>query len=106
MKNQDKDRTMYEDEGLELLMLGYLVNDDGLWNPNEREREPEEPEELEELPKKRRWWVRPWIGVKDNEECNTMYKLLLEVSQVGRLEAWKHAATIQKTYIKSCVKIM
>lgn len=70
---------MYEDEGLELLLLGYIVSDDGLWDPGEREQETEEP------PKKKRVRVRPWIGCRDDEECNTMFKLQLEISHVGPL---------------------
>lgn len=31
-----------------------------------------------------RWWVRPWIVDKNLPECNTVYKLQLELEKVGR----------------------
>lgn len=79
LAESDKERAMYDDEGIELVLLGYLVGDDDLWDPGERERESEG----EEPPKKRRWWTRPWIGRKDDADVNTMYKLQLEISEVG-----------------------
>lgn len=34
--------------------------------------------------KPRRWWVRPWILDKTLPECNTVFKLQLELEKVGK----------------------
>lgn len=70
---------MDDDEGVEILLLGYILCDDDLWRADMR---PRDNDDAVELPKKRRWWVRPWIGKRDTEENNTMYKLQLEISEV------------------------
>lgn len=66
------------EEGVELLLLGYILSDDELWEAHRRREDAEEP------PAKKKCWVRPWIQVRDNDESNTMYKLQLELSKVGR----------------------
>lgn len=73
---------MDDEENLELMLLGYILGDNDLWQAGSKQQDVEEPEEPEEPPPKRRWWVRPWIKKRDADEANTMYKLQLELSQV------------------------
>lgn len=70
---------MDEDEGMELMLLGYILSDNDLWLTGERAIESEE---ILEPPRKKRCWVRPWIQKKETKDANTMYKLQLEISEV------------------------
>lgn len=48
------------------------------------EKRKREKDDEEDAPPKRehRWWVRPWIIDKSLPECNTVYKLQLELEKV------------------------
>lgn len=48
------------------------------------EKRKRERDDDGEAPPKRthRWWVRPWILDKSLPECNTVYKLQLELEKV------------------------
>lgn len=81
---------MYDEENLELLLLGYIVSDDDLWQPGERQVQSED---LDEPPKEKRCWKRPWVGRRDHEESNTMYKLQLEISEVGFSTSYENVAS-------------
>lgn len=61
-----------------LLLLGYIVADDGLWGEDEvMEVCRPQPE------KEKRIWVREWIQRRHSDSSNTMYKLQREISEVS-----------------------
>lgn len=60
-----------------LLLLGYMLTDDDLWEVEKDEVEVEIP------PKQKRVWVREWIKRRDSDTSNTMYKLQCEISEVS-----------------------
>lgn len=86
---------MDHEEEAELLLLGYILGDNDLWGSNARQEEVVEP------PRKKKIRVRPWIARRETKENNTMYKLQLEISEVGqqpmerKLMITEKATTIQ-----------
>lgn len=70
---------MDSDELNRLLLLGYLVTDDDLWNDSDEDMHgPAAPPE-----RQKRIWVRPWIQRRYSDSSNTMYKLQKEISEVS-----------------------